>query len=69
MLLFYSFDVVWDDRDSAFGELKDYKLLYFLQDDTIAIKVIKLPHLIYHKFLKENNIILCWDIILKYEFN
>ncbi|CAH0699016.1 unnamed protein product [Spodoptera exigua] len=35
-----SFDVVWDDRDSAFGELKDYKLLYFLQDDTIAIKEI-----------------------------
>ncbi|KAH9634053.1 hypothetical protein HF086_001255 [Spodoptera exigua] len=34
------FDVVWDDRDSAFGELKDYKLLYFLQDDTIAIKEI-----------------------------
>lgn len=39
ILYFYSFDVVWDDRDSAFGELKDYKLLYFLQDDTIAIKV------------------------------
>ncbi|XP_022820957.1 EF-hand domain-containing protein 1-like [Spodoptera litura] len=35
-----SFDVVWDDRDSAFGELKDYKLLYFLQDDTIAVKEI-----------------------------
>ncbi|CAH0600471.1 unnamed protein product [Chrysodeixis includens] len=34
------FDVVWDDRDSAFGSLKEYKLLYFLQDDTIAIKEI-----------------------------
>ncbi|XP_075982784.1 EF-hand domain-containing protein 1-like [Anticarsia gemmatalis] len=33
-----TFNVVWDDRDSAFGELKDYKLFYFLQDDTIAIK-------------------------------
>lgn len=34
------FNVVWDNRDSENGELEDFKLLYFLQDDTIAIKVI-----------------------------
>ncbi|KAJ0181205.1 hypothetical protein K1T71_003290 [Dendrolimus kikuchii] len=33
-----AFNVVWDDRDSENGELRDYKLLYFLQDDTVAIK-------------------------------
>ncbi|XP_041973572.1 EF-hand domain-containing protein 1-like [Aricia agestis] len=33
-----TFNVVWDDRDSAFGELAEYKLFYYLQDDTIAIK-------------------------------
>ncbi|XP_037300618.1 EF-hand domain-containing protein 1 [Manduca sexta] len=33
-----AFDVVWDDRESENGELANYKLLYFLQDDTIAIK-------------------------------
>ncbi|KAM3966804.1 EF-hand domain-containing protein 1 [Aphomia sociella] len=33
-----TFDVVWDDRDSENGELREYKLLYFLQDDTIAVK-------------------------------
>lgn len=32
--------MVWDDRDSENGEMRDYKLLYFLQDDTVAIKVI-----------------------------
>lgn len=29
---------MWDDRDSENGELREYKLLYFLQDDTIAVK-------------------------------
>ncbi|CAH0405976.1 unnamed protein product [Chilo suppressalis] len=33
-----AFNVVWDDRDSENGELRPYKLLYFLQDDTIAVK-------------------------------
>ncbi|XP_052753824.1 EF-hand domain-containing protein 1-like [Galleria mellonella] len=33
-----AFDVVWDDRESENGDLREYKLLYFLQDDTIAIK-------------------------------
>ncbi|CAG5017885.1 unnamed protein product [Parnassius apollo] len=33
-----AFNAVWDDRDSVNGELGEYKLLYFLQDDTIAIK-------------------------------
>ncbi|XP_028038206.1 EF-hand domain-containing protein 1-like [Bombyx mandarina] len=33
-----AFNVVWDDRDSENGELREYKLLYFLQDDTIAVK-------------------------------
>lgn len=33
------FNVVWDDRQSENGELRPYKLLYFLQDDTIAVKV------------------------------
>lgn len=51
-MFFYSFDVVWDDRDSAFGELKDYKLLYFLQDDTIAIKVLYSLSLIDDFYLK-----------------
>ncbi|KOB79135.1 putative EF-hand domain-containing protein, partial [Operophtera brumata] len=38
-----SFNVVWDNRDSENGELEDFKLLYFLQDDTIAIKRSRLP--------------------------
>ncbi|CAH2068628.1 unnamed protein product, partial [Iphiclides podalirius] len=33
-----TFNVVWDDRDSVSGELGEYKLFYFLQDDTIAVK-------------------------------
>ncbi|CAH4030789.1 unnamed protein product [Pieris brassicae] len=33
-----AFNVAWDNRDSAFGELVEYKMMYFLQDDTIAIK-------------------------------
>ncbi|XP_023949094.2 EF-hand domain-containing protein 1-like [Bicyclus anynana] len=33
-----TFNVVWDNRDAEFGELTEYKMLYFLQDDTIAIK-------------------------------
>ncbi|KAF5295445.1 hypothetical protein FQA39_LY13106 [Lamprigera yunnana] len=35
-----NFDVVWDTRDVEFGELRHYKLLYFLADDTISIKEI-----------------------------
>ncbi|XP_061712328.1 EF-hand domain-containing protein 1-like [Cydia pomonella] len=33
-----AFDVYWDNRDAENGELTHYKLLYFLQDDTISIK-------------------------------
>ncbi|XP_050673267.1 EF-hand domain-containing protein 1-like [Leptidea sinapis] len=33
-----SFNVAWDNRDSENGELTEYKMMYFLQDDTIAIK-------------------------------
>lgn len=53
--------MVWDDRDSAFGNLKDYKLLYFLQDDTIAIKVrISVKELIIHMFF----VLRCQEAIL-----
>ncbi|CAH2217983.1 jg22163, partial [Pararge aegeria aegeria] len=37
-LIFPRFNVVWDNRDAEFGELTEYKMFYFLQDDTIAIK-------------------------------
>ncbi|KAI8429918.1 hypothetical protein MSG28_000389 [Choristoneura fumiferana] len=33
-----AFDVYWDNRDAENGELTQYKMMYFLQDDTIAIK-------------------------------
>ncbi|CAG4922831.1 unnamed protein product [Colias eurytheme] len=33
-----AFNVAWDNRDAEYGELTEYKMLYFLQDDTISIK-------------------------------
>lgn len=36
------FDCVWDDRDTKFGELRRFKLHYYLADDTIEI-LEKLP--------------------------
>ncbi|XP_032516120.2 EF-hand domain-containing protein 1-like [Danaus plexippus] len=33
-----SFNVVWDNRDAEHGELTEYKMYYFLQDDNISIK-------------------------------
>ncbi|XP_047536676.1 EF-hand domain-containing protein 1-like [Vanessa atalanta] len=35
-----TFNVVWDNRDAEYGELTEYKMFYFLQDDTIAVKEI-----------------------------
>ncbi|KAF5298452.1 hypothetical protein FQR65_LT01231 [Abscondita terminalis] len=35
------FDALWDTRDEEFGELRLYQLLYYLSDDSIAIKTIK----------------------------
>ncbi|KAK9872960.1 hypothetical protein WA026_020309 [Henosepilachna vigintioctopunctata] len=34
------FHAVWDDRDSEYGELRKYDILYFLSDDTICVKEI-----------------------------
>jgi hypothetical protein len=36
------FDCVWDDRDTKFGELRRFKLHYYLADDTVEI-LEKLP--------------------------
>ncbi|XP_045542556.1 EF-hand domain-containing protein 1 [Papilio machaon] len=33
-----AFNVVWDNREAENGELGEYKLFYFLQDDTISVK-------------------------------
>lgn len=35
----FRFNCVWDNRDAEHGELAEYKMLYFLQDDTISVKV------------------------------
>ena len=33
-----SFLCVWDDTEERFGEIKRYKLVYHLEDDTIEIR-------------------------------
>ncbi|XP_068629097.1 EF-hand domain-containing protein 1-like [Battus philenor] len=38
-----AFNVVWDNRDSVNGELVEYKLIYFLQDDCISVKELHDP--------------------------
>ncbi|XP_053602029.1 EF-hand domain-containing protein 1-like [Plodia interpunctella] len=38
-----AFNVVWDNRDAENGELQEYKMMYFLQDDTIAVKELHDP--------------------------
>ncbi|XP_017777691.1 PREDICTED: EF-hand domain-containing protein 1-like [Nicrophorus vespilloides] len=34
------FDAMWDDRDSEYGEIRPYEILYFLADDTVAVKEV-----------------------------
>jgi hypothetical protein len=34
------FKAIWDDRDSEYGDIRKYEVLYFLADDTIAVKEI-----------------------------
>ncbi|EFA04366.1 EF-hand domain-containing protein 1-like Protein [Tribolium castaneum] len=34
------FKAIWDDRDSEYGEIRKYEVLYFLADDTVAVKEI-----------------------------
>ncbi|CAH0556686.1 unnamed protein product [Brassicogethes aeneus] len=34
------FKAVWDDRDSEYGELRKYEVLYFLADDGISVKEV-----------------------------
>ncbi|CAM9270260.1 unnamed protein product [Chrysoparadoxa australica] len=36
------FTAMWDDRDSDYGELREYSMNYFLQDDTVSISAA--PH-------------------------
>jgi len=38
------FNCVWDDRDTKFGELRKFKLHYFLADDTIEILEVLPPN-------------------------
>lgn len=38
------FDAAWDNRDSEYGELKQYSVLYFLADDTVSVKEIHKPN-------------------------
>lgn len=40
MFNFIRFDAIWDTRDEEFGELRPYQVLYFLADDTIAVKEV-----------------------------
>jgi hypothetical protein len=38
------FTAVWDDRDTKFGELRKFKLHYFLADDTVEILEVLPPN-------------------------
>ena len=38
------FNAVWDDRDTKFGELRRFKLHYFLADDTIEVHEVLPPN-------------------------
>lgn len=38
------FNAVWDDRDTKFGEVRRFKLHYFLADDTIEILEVFAPN-------------------------
>ena len=39
-----NFSVVWDDRDTKFGEVRRFKLHYFLADDTIEVLEVFAPN-------------------------
>lgn len=32
------FKALWDDRDSEYGDIRPYEIMYFLADDTISVK-------------------------------
>ncbi|KAK9686909.1 DM10 domain [Popillia japonica] len=34
------FKALWDDRDSEYGEIRPYEILYFLADDTVSVKEV-----------------------------
>jgi hypothetical protein len=38
------FDCVWDDRDTKFGELRHFKLHYYLADDTVEVLEVLAPN-------------------------
>ncbi|CAM9971593.1 unnamed protein product, partial [Discosporangium mesarthrocarpum] len=39
-----SFDAIWDDRDSLYGDLQKFKVHYFLSDDTLEVRTILGPN-------------------------
>ncbi|CAM9201006.1 unnamed protein product [Choristocarpus tenellus] len=39
-----SFDAVWDDRESLYGDLQSFKVHYFLSDDTIEVRAVHGPN-------------------------
>ena len=38
------FNCVWDDRESTFGDIREFSLNYFLADDTIEIREVLPPN-------------------------
>ena len=41
VVVFFSFDSVLDETDRPNGECMTYKIFYFLEDDTVAVKELK----------------------------
>jgi hypothetical protein len=38
------FNCIWDDRDTEFGDVREFVLHYFLADDTVEVREVLLPN-------------------------
>ena len=42
--MIFKFSCYWDDQKSVKGEINDYTILYYLEDDTIQIVEVRKPN-------------------------